>query len=229
MGMPPSKSVFVPDSSRLLTVAAVRGAAGLLAGIVLFGAALAEGDLRVVVKDQRGRPVEGAVVWVEAGARKPAPVQAEISQKDRRFHPEMTIIPAGSTVRFPNRDNVQHHVYSFSPAKTFDIPLYIGEAPQPIRFDRAGVVTLGCNIHDWMAAYIVVLDTPFYARSGADGLAVLRNVPSGATSMIVWHPRLLGKPVEAKPDAREVRLTLRPAFHRTPPDSGRDGGTGSYP
>ncbi|MGB9276246.1 MAG: hypothetical protein WCC08_13500, partial [Terrimicrobiaceae bacterium] len=113
-----------------------------------------------------------------------------------------------------------HHVYSFSQAKKFDIPLYIGESP-PIQFDRPGIVTLGCNIHDWMAAYIVVIDTRAYAQTDAKGVALLENLAEPAT-IHAWSPRLRGDPVvyNAPPgqNSAELTLKLRPAFSRTPPD-----------
>ena len=186
-------------------------------------------DFHVVVKDQTGRPVEAAIVWAEQpGAKSPlAPIQAEIIQKNRQFLPAVTVVPVGSAIRFPNQDNVRHHVYSFSFAKTFDIPLYIGESPLTIQFDRPGIVTLGCNIHDWMAAYIVVLDTGVFAQTDARGIASLRNLPGGPVMICAWYPRLRGDPVksQAEPGQSSVELTLklRPAFRRTPPDD-RGGG-----
>lgn len=217
-----SNSAFARHSSRLL-----RTAAALALGL---GVARA-GDVTVVVKDDKGRPVPDAAVWVEpAGAHgRPKPVEAEIIQRQRQFIPRVTVIPVGSSVRFPNRDTVQHHVYSFSPVLTFDLPLYIGESPRTIAFDRAGVVTLGCNIHDWMAASIVVVDTPFYGITDAGGRVVVRGAPGGEALIHVWHARLRGEPVEWRADLsggsieREAVLKLRPEFRRTPPDDG--GGT----
>lgn len=188
-------------------------------------------DLRITVKDQNGQPVESAVVWVTPSARHPKPVGCEIVQRNRQFTPEVTIVPLNSTVTFPNRDTVQHHVYSFSPAKTFDFPLYIGESPGAIKLDKPGVVTLGCNIHDWMAAYIMVLDTDLYAKTDARGFAMISGLPTGAASIQTWHPRLRGSPVRSSVNlggpatSTEVKLRLRPAFRRTPPDT--EGGV--YP
>jgi plastocyanin len=191
----------------LLCALAVRG----------FGA-----DVQVLVKDQTGRPVEGAVIWAEGPQKKTLPaIQTEIVQKNRQFIPSVTIVPVGSIVRFPNWDNVQHHVYSFSTAKTFDIPLYIGQSPKAIEFERPGIVTLGCNIHDWMAAYVVVLDSGFFARTDERGVGVLRDLPVGSFSILGWCPRLRGAPVQANLEGRssaELTMKLRPAFQRTPPD-----------
>jgi plastocyanin len=191
----------------LLCALAVRG----------FGA-----DVQVLVKDQTGRPVEGAVIWAEGPQKKTLPaIQTEIVQKNRQFIPAVTIVPVGSIVRFPNWDNVQHHVYSFSTAKTFDIPLYIGQSPKAIEFERPGIVTLGCNIHDWMAAYVVVLDSGFFARTDERGVGVLRDLPVGSFSILGWCSRLRGAPVQANLEGRssaELTMKLRPAFQRTPPD-----------
>lgn len=203
------------------------GVLGLLVFLTLSARAFGS-DVRVVVKDQTGRPIEGAIVWAEVSReRMPPPVQAEIVQKNRQFIPPVTVIPVGSVVRFPNWDNVQHHVYSFSAAKTFDIPLYIGESPQAIEFERPGIVTLGCNIHDWMAAYIVVLDTAVFAKTDASGVVLLRNLPAGPVSIFGWCPRLRGAPVKADllagQSSAELTMKLRPAFQRTPPDD-RGGG-----
>jgi plastocyanin len=180
-------------------------------------------DLQVLVKDQTGRPVEGAVVWAEGSQEKALPaIQTEIVQRNRQFIPPVTIVPVGSVVRFPNWDNVQHHVYSFSAAKTFDIPLYIGQSPKAIEFERPGIVTLGCNIHDWMAAYVVVLDSGFFARTDERGVGLIRNLPAGPVSIVGWCPRLRGAPVQANLEgsqsSAELTMKLRPAFQRTPPD-----------
>jgi plastocyanin len=186
-------------------------------------------DVRILVKDQTGRPIEGAIVWAELsrGKNPPPAVQTEIVQKNRQFLPLVTVIPVGSVVRFPNWDNVQHQVYSFSAAKTFDIPLYIGESPRAIEFERPGVVTLGCNIHDWMTGYILVLDTAMYAKTDSQGIALLRNVPAEPATIYGWCPRLRGEPVkfDVQPGQNSAELAMRlgPDFRRTPPDD-RGGG-----
>lgn len=184
--------------------------------LVMTASAIAA-DVQVLVTDREGKPVEGAIVWAEGGPR-PKPNQTEILQENRQFHPEVTVVPVGSVVRFPNKDTVQHHVYSFSSAKKFDIPLYIGDAPEAVTFDAPGIVTLGCNIHDWMAAYIVVLDTTSHGITGKSG-----EVRIPATGKVfAWHPRLRGKPVPVG-DTGRVTLALKPAFRRTPP-TGEGGG-----
>ena len=113
----------------------------------------------------------------------------DVEQLDREFVPYVTVVQVGTTVTFPNRDPILHHVYSFSPAKTFEIKLYSGRSPTQVLFDRPGVVTLGCNIHDWMLGYVVVVPTPHFARTGADGVARLRDLPRGAFEVHAWHPQ----------------------------------------
>nr|QQZ50020.1 hypothetical protein JKL49_25860 [Phenylobacterium glaciei] len=100
----------------------------------------------------------------------------------------MLIVPVGSNVNFPNKDNVRHHVYSFSPTKKFELKLYGRDESRSVLFDKAGVVALGCNIHDQMIAYVVVVDTAYAAKTGADGFALIRNAPAGNAVMTVWQP-----------------------------------------
>jgi hypothetical protein len=100
----------------------------------------------------------------------------------------------GTTVIFPNSDNIRHHVYSFSPAKKFELPLYSGLPAEPVVFDKVGFITLGCNIHDWMIAYVAVVPTPYFQVTRQDGRAVLKDLPAGRYTVQVWHPALKGQP-----------------------------------
>jgi plastocyanin len=166
-------------------------AALALAAAVL--SARASGTVRVVTQDAGGKAVADAVAYL-SNTESPAPVSppadpVAITQKDQEFSPYVTPIVVGTKVVFPNLDSVQHHVYSVSPAKRFEIPLYIGDSKETIVFDRPGIVTLGCNIHDWMVAYVVVLATPYYAKTGADGTAEVSGLPPGHYRLEVWHPR----------------------------------------
>jgi plastocyanin len=140
----------------------------------------------------QNQPLEDAVVTFtpRGGAPAVAAVQGEMVQAGRQFTPFVLIVPVGSRVRFPNRDEVRHHVYSTSAPKNLDLPLYIGEPAEPQLFDKPGVVSLGCNIHDWMAAYIYVTATPFYGLTSTSGQATLRGLPAGGGVVEVWHPRL---------------------------------------
>ena len=143
------------------------------------------------VSDAQGKPVADAAVYAmaNASAADARGKMVSIEQVDREFVPYVTVLQAGTTARFPNRDPIQHHVYSFSPAKSFEIKLYSGKAPSEILFDKPGVVTLGCNIHDWMIGYVLVVSTPYFAKTDANGTAHLHDVPGGGYVIHAWHPR----------------------------------------
>ena len=125
-------------------------AVAAVSGVV--GAQTAE--LSITVKDAAGKPLAEAVVVAlpaDGSMRMPAkPREDAIFQVDKEFVPKVSVVHAGTAIAFPNNDTVRHHVYSFSPAKKFELPLYQGVPSQPVVFDRPGVVVLGCNIHDWM-------------------------------------------------------------------------------
>lgn len=179
----------------------------------------ASAELTVTVKGAaKGEPVADAVVSLIPldGAVVPPPAaDGEIAQQDQEFSPYVTIVQVGSKIVFPNRDKVQHHVYSLSKTKKFELPLYNPGQAESIVFESAGLVTLGCNIHDWMLAYIVVVPTPWFAKSNPLGLASV-TAPAGRYRLEVWHPRLaasvtqditLADDEHAK---REFTLTLKP-------------------
>jgi plastocyanin len=164
-------------------------AAGLGLTAPLFAAPLA---VRVV--DASGRPVRDAVVTLyPAGSAARAPSAGGrfvVSQQNLQFHPFLTIVPVGADVSFPNLDPTKHHVYSFSPAKRFELKLFARDQSRTVRFDRAGVVALGCNIHDAMSAFIVVTDSAWTARTNAQGIAAFGNAPNAPGRVTVWHPFL---------------------------------------
>jgi plastocyanin len=150
--------------------------------------------LDVEVTDRNGKALAQAVVYLESDAArrlvKPA-VEVEMAQEKRQFSPRVLVLPVGTEVKFPNRDSVRHHVYSFSRPKPFEIRLYSGVPANPVLFDQPGVVVLGCNIHDNMSAWIVVVETPYFALTGASGKAALQEVPPGAYRLRVWHADLV--------------------------------------
>jgi plastocyanin len=151
------------------------------------------GELDLTLLDDRGGAVRDGVVSLHAPGRTFAPAQGAAAQIDQRglsFVGQVLAVQVGTTVTFPNSDNVRHHVYSFSPTKTFELKLYSGNHASTVQFDKPGVVTLGCNIHDWMLGYVYVVETPYFAQTDADGRATLADVPEGAYEMRIWHPRL---------------------------------------
>jgi plastocyanin len=190
----------------MMPLPAPRKAAALCALLWLTGAASA-GSLRVQVLDSAGKPLEGAVVSLVSDAARravrPLPEQ-EISQENKQFVPAVRVVTVGTLVRFPNRDSVRHHVYSFSPAKKFEIKLYAGTPAAPVLFDQPGVAVLGCNIHDQMVGWVVVLDTPYFAQTDAQGQALLEGIPAGAHQLRAWHARL---PVDVTPPQQAIALT----------------------
>ncbi len=150
--------------------------------------------LAVSVVNEKGKKVKDAVVYAEAvkSAQDVVAVNKEsiIDQRDKEFIPHVTPLKVGTTVYFPNNDKIRHHVYSFSLVKQFEIPLYAGTPADPIVFDKPGVVVLGCNIHDWMTAHVIVLETPYFMVTDADGRATIKNLLPGDYDVQVWHPRL---------------------------------------
>jgi len=169
-----------------------RSARRVLTALAVAAACAAHGaTIEVVARDASGQPVADTAVYAlrASGAEARASRTTAVEQFDREFVPYVTVVQVGTTVTFPNRDPILHHVYSFSPAKTFEIKLYSGKSPTEVLFDRPGVVTLGCNIHDWMIGYIVVVPTPHFARTDADGVARLRDLPRGVFELHAWHPQ----------------------------------------
>lgn len=221
LAVPPS------DGSR-----ATRFRAGflILAALLLGHADTAQGArLEIDVVNERGHPVAEAVVHATPlGEEVPppeAPQPAVVEQASMVFRPFVSAVQRGTKVRFPNNDRVAHHVYSFSPAKTFELPLYKGEPYDPVLFERSGVVTLGCNIHDWMVAYLLVLDTPHYGVTGTGGGTTIRSLDPGDYRVQVWHPGLKGSTsavtrtitVGDEDQALEFSVRIRPERIWRPP------------
>ena len=166
------------------------------------------------VRDASGRPVADAVVYavpVGITSEMRGSRTVSIEQLDREFVPYVSVIQTGTQVDFPNRDPIQHHVYSFSPAKTFEFKLYTGKSPGRVIFDKPGVISVGCNIHDWMIAYILVVSTPYFAKVDAAGNARLRDLRPGAYEVHAWHPLQRGAAPAAISVALEAAASAAPA------------------
>lgn len=151
------------------------------------------GELQVLVTDEQGNPKPDAVIELfSTGILIPPdwPMSGVMDQIDKEFVGPVLAVVAGSSVSFPNSDDVHHHVYSFSPAKRFELPLYTGNAAAPVIFETAGVVTIGCNIHDWMVGYIYVGHSHLIAVTQADGSARIANLPDGSYTAKLWHSGL---------------------------------------
>jgi plastocyanin len=188
---------------------------------ILCGQAEA-GSIIVTVRNREGALVSDAVVYAKSNdpIASREKKQAVIEQRDKQFVPYVTAIEVGTSVIFPNKDNVRHDVYSLSPAKEFELPLYADIPAKPVIFDKEGFVTLGCNIHDWMVAYVAVLPTPYFQVTGEDGRAVLKDLSAGQYSVEVWQPSLRGPPekfaqhVDLVGESKELLFTLdlKPEF-----------------
>jgi len=191
----PARVRSSPSALRLAE-AAVALCAGLGTASVVGAATLV-----IHVQAADGRALVGAVVSarpLDSPARHAAPLHAVMDQVNRTFVPNVLVVPVGSTVEFPNSDSIRHQIYSFSPPKRFELPLYRGKPYPPVRFDQPGIVTLGCNIHDEMMAYVLVTDAPYFGRTDDAG-AWSAELPRGRYRVSLWHPRL------REPDAEVER------------------------
>jgi plastocyanin len=149
-------------------------------------------DQVVHVIDAAGRPLADAVIYAipDAPLRAKPHTTAVIDQIKKQFAPRISVVQTGTEIAFPNSDNIRHSVYSFSPPKPFTLKLYAGQPSSPLLMDNPGVVVLGCNIHDRMAAWLVVVDTPYFGRSNASGTVTLRDLPAGHYRLVAWYPTL---------------------------------------
>jgi plastocyanin len=189
--------------------------AGLLAAVGAAANCVAA-TLEVSVVDAQGKPLADVAVYATAhGAAQPAASSgptplgsprrgtAIMDQQDNQFVPHVLVVRTGTAVTFPNSDDVSHHVYSFSPTKPFELGLYKGNVYPPVVFDNPGIVVVGCNIHDGMLGYIRVVDTPHFAVTNEQGVALLDGLPGGDYSVEAWTPRVR---LEALPAAQHVAV-----------------------
>ena len=176
--------------------------------------------LTSMVADAKGEPIPQVVVHaLPANGRLPTtPAKpSQMDQIDKEFVPFVQAVQLGAAVTFPNKDNIRHHVYSFSPAKAFDLKLYSGTSARPVVFDKVGPVTLGCNIHDWMVGHVYVVEGPWFGKTGTDGKVSI-ELPPGEYLVKVWHPWMKAEPAPVKvlvTHAAESRTAFR--LDLTPP------------
>jgi plastocyanin len=202
--------------------------------ILLFSAPTSGAEITGRVVGQNGEGIAQAVVFVQMlPAEVPVPAGTKSTVMDQihqEFVPALLPIAVGTDVRFPNHDQIHHHVYSFSRTKSFELPLYKGEEALPVHFDKPGVVKVGCNIHDWMSGIILVLPTPYFAMTDETGQFVLRDLPPGTYPLACWHElsqvkiEETAQQVQAGGNAAEVTFTLLLTTPRSHPASRRGGG-----
>jgi plastocyanin len=195
------------------SVARVRRHAWLTLAALAAAAQCRAATLEVAVVDENGRPVPRVAVYATADGE-PAPAvtaTAVMDQEDHRFVPHILVVQKGTSVSFPNHDDVSHHVYSFSDAKMFELGLYKGQVYPPVVFDKPGIIVLGCNIHDGMLGYIAVVDTPYYVLTDERGVARL-DLPHGGYTLAAWTPRVrpseLPAPQPVAVDDVAVKVTV---------------------
>jgi plastocyanin len=181
-------------------------ALALCAGLLYAGTAGAVA-LNVQLTDPGNGVMRDTVVYAEpVGPRRTtvAPKGAVIDQIKKEFVPHVSVMQAGAAVSFPNNDNIRHQVYSYSQAKTFELKLYHGMPSQPVVFDKPGTVVLGCNIHDRMVGYVLVVDTPYFAKAGDDGHVRLDGLAPGEYEIRAWQPLPGGASAVA---AQRIKIT----------------------
>jgi plastocyanin len=199
-------------------------AAGAAAALA---APVSAASVEAIARDAKGAPIEDAVVWLmpKGGGAPPRRSTAQVAQKDRQFVPLVTVVQVGTPVNFPNQDPIRHHVYSFSAPKPFEIKLYVGTPVDPIVFDKPGEVVLGCNIHDHMLAYVYVVESPWFGKSGADGVVRIPGVPAGDYEARFWHfaqatpqvPQPVSLANDAAQAAPKFAVALKPSLPRAAP------------
>jgi plastocyanin len=188
----------------------------LLAVLFALSLSLSAATIQVRVTGAGAAAIPDAVVYAVPPAPLPlAKRTAVMDQINRTFVPHVLPVQAGTWVEFPNSDQVRHQVFSVSPARRFSTPLYVGKPARPIQFPTAGVVALGCTVHEQMSAYVVIVDTPYFATTAKDGQAELRDVPSGRYSLRVWYPGMRTEPAPQSitVGAEDFSLTVAAAGH----------------
>lgn len=195
--------------------------------IVLITSAIAQAaEINIAITAHKQRSTRGVIVELVALTNEPIePGIIEIDQVDKEFVPLISVTPIGSNVIFNNLDDLKHHVYSVSSAKPFDLPLHNGTAPEDIRLDEAGVVKLGCNIHDWMLAYVYVAESKWVKTADESGIVSFTDVPAGEYEIRMWSPRLRNTKVpiteaitinEGQLLEHAVRIKLRKRIRKPP-------------
>jgi plastocyanin len=167
----------------VLAAATLALAAPLAAGTIIGSVALTEKNGRLA------RDASDVVVYVEGAQARPRAAKATMTMRGKAFTPHVVAVPVGTTVEFPNEDPILHNVFSVSGENRFDLQLYKRPKSGSWTFHKPGVVRVYCNIHPQMSAIVLVTDTPFYAKTRADGWFRIEGVPAGRYTLRAWHER----------------------------------------
>jgi plastocyanin len=202
----------------ILILPAPRQDAATVSGKVGAAEGAAQKKLRGKIKyagpglDQRREPDPSpAVVWLEGSAAvKMEARQAQVLQEGLEFRPRVLALPIGSTVKFPNGDDVFHNVFSYSKAERFDLGRYPKGESKSVTFERKGLLDVRCEVHDHMRSYIHVFDHPYYAVAAADGSYSIPKVPPGKYTLVAWKEFFepVRQEIEVKADGAKVDVTL---------------------
>ena len=173
--------------------------------LLFASASSAAAEFEITVLDRNGEPVPNVAVYVQSdddGDRPETEKIAVMQQVDSRFEPDLLVVQTGTRVQFPNNDIVAHHVYSFSTPNNFVLPMFRGGMRPQVQFEHPGVVTVGCNLHDQMVGYILVVDGQAYGKTDRDGRVHLdADNPEGVTVKI-WSP-------DIRPEQENLAQTVR--------------------
>jgi plastocyanin len=153
---------------------------------VQLGEDSAQGSRRDPIDFERSR----VVIYLESAVpdtQTAPPQEIEVRQIDRRFVPDIVLVPAGSTVSFPDMDPIFHNIYPLSKARSFDLGSYDKGQTRKITFPKPGIVEVYCHLHPNMAATVVVTPSRWYARPDGTGHYSIQNVPPGRYTVVAWH------------------------------------------
>lgn len=173
--------------------------------------------LTVQLTDAQQKPLPYAVLeLVNPAYPAQQPATGQVIQQKLMFQPYVSVVQQGALVDFPNLDKTRHHVYSFSEAKQFELRLYAGKPEAPVQFDQPGIVTLGCNIHDSMLAYLYISGSRYAAVSNENGIVTFTDLPEGQFDIKIWHPwqhqpiAMQKIDVATQPLTLNIRLDIEP-------------------
>lgn len=194
--------------------------------LLIYSMGSSAGEITIIIEDKKQRPLHDTVVeLVGTDFDTTTADNIEITQINKEFTPEISVIARGSSVTFTNKDPFQHHVYSVSKGNQFDLPLYQGAPSKRIVFDTPGIAKLGCNIHDWMLAFAYVSQSKRIIITDSSGKAHFTDLPGGEYQLRVWNPRLkknkkiLSQPLSLSQDqslTHTVQVALRKKVRKPP-------------
>ncbi len=207
--------------------------------VILFSAALLCSlpgyALTITVQTVTGQPAQGVVAYLlpddvqtrqKVNALPAAPPLTTISQKDKKFAPYLAVTQSHKDVIFANQDNITHHIYSLNGHSKFDFKIAKDAQGKTLRFEQADEIAMGCNIHDWMAGHLLVVDTPLYGIASKNGQVVFDSLPNGQYRLVVFHPQMgdVDKSFSQQLSypALDVTVTLQQALQSLPTQENMD-------